>query len=642
MGDSNFPKEESAADFGTIVKDEFHSISLLSKQEIPAHDFYQQVLQGTVKMGSAHAGFIWMTSDSGTELVATVPERAVQPNPISEFDSEHLKSLGAFSGGDGIRFSTVQPTDERLKYTNVPIKNAPVEDGFTSVNYLLLQDHKTKVILELVISASQASESDRILEVLSAIKEMCEDFHRNKELRQLRSFSSVNRELLQFSKRILSVREFAGLVTEISNSAVRIFDIDRAAVLSRSHGTLRLESVSGTSSANQFADATNSIVTRAADAIASGLPSIVSGDQAQSSFSLFPVLSKEESALADPELFLFIENLDGEEFSHSHFGAIKEFCDLSAQASQNLVPKGPVKVLQKVARNRKWQIVGALIVGVCLALFLVPARLNVPATGQVYPQVERNVFAPADGEIVKIEVSHNQTVEKGDVLLRIHSPDLQEKMSGLQAEHKATLEKIHALEASQASEADFQNPHNDDRLAVSPNMKELMIMKASQLKRMAMLQEQLDKLEVRSPIKGRIVTWQLNKLLDDRPVSRGQLLMSVADTDGDWYGELEVRDYRIGNVIRASDDASSTLEVEFTFVSNPTVELDGELVSVDQNTSENVEGLPIVRVISHLDSSNRTEFRPGAKIIANIHCGTKSLGYVWFHELIDSVRKGMF
>jgi len=31
--------------------------------------------------------------------------------------------------------------------------------------------------------------------------------------------------------------------------------------------------------------------------------------------------------------------------------------------------------------------------------------------------------------------------------------------------------------------------------------------------------------------------------------------------------------------------------------------------------------------------------RHGAKVIADVHCGRRSIGYVWFHELVDSLRR---
>jgi hypothetical protein len=35
-------------------------------------------------------------------------------------------------------------------------------------------------------------------------------------------------------------------------------------------------------------------------------------------------------------------------------------------------------------------------------------------------------------------------------------------------------------------------------------------------------------------------------------------------------------------------------------------------------------------------------FRPGATVVARIHCGRRSLGFVWLHEFWEAIRLRLF
>jgi hypothetical protein len=45
-----------------------------------------------------------------------------------------------------------------------------------------------------------------------------------------------------------------------------------------------------------------------------------------------------------------------------------------------------------------------------------------------------------------------------------------------------------------------------------------------------------------------------------------------------------------------------------------------------------------VRVVVTFDRNDVPQLRPGATAIPRIHCGRHSIGYVWLHDLIDTIR----
>ena len=61
-------------------------------------------------------------------------------------------------------------------------------------------------------------------------------------------------------------------------------------------------------------------------------------------------------------------------------------------------------------------------------------------------------------------------------------------------------------------------------------------------------------LEVRSPIKGTVLTWKLDERLEHRPVGQGQTLMQVADLKGPWQLELQMPEDRMGHITRRQQE----------------------------------------------------------------------------------------
>jgi hypothetical protein len=39
-----------------------------------------------------------------------------------------------------------------------------------------------------------------------------------------------------------------------------------------------------------------------------------------------------------------------------------------------------------------------------------------------------------------------------------------------------------------------------------------------------------------------------------------------------------------------------------------------------------------------IDKNELPQLRPGASVVAKLHCGRRSEGYVWFHDLIEFVQ----
>jgi hypothetical protein len=154
-------------------------------------------------------------------------------------------------------------------------------------------------------------------------------------------------------------------------------------------------------------------------------------------------------------------------------------------------------------------------------------------------------------------------------------------------------------------------------------------------------------LVVISPIAGRVLTWDVEHLLVARPVERGEVLVEVADVSAEWQLELDVADDRIGHVLAAQQEIEPKLPVRFR-LSSTNRELspaEGHIAEVyptaKVNDGPDAASLPTVRVRVALDveqfgEAERQELRPGVSARAEIACGRRRLGYVWFHDIWDA------
>jgi hypothetical protein len=97
---------------------------------------------------------------------------------------------------------------------------------------------------------------------------------------------------------------------------------------------------------------------------------------------------------------------------------------------------------------------------------------------------------------------------------------------------------------------------------------------------------------------------------------------------------------RMGHIKRAQKQLGPDLTVDYKLESDPGHTLQGKVMEIEE--AAHVEGeegnIVLVRVAINRDDLPQ-EIRPGAGVSAKIDCGQRSLGYVWFHDVIEFVQK---
>jgi hypothetical protein len=91
-------------------------------------------------------------------------------------------------------------------------------------------------------------------------------------------------------------------------------------------------------------------------------------------------------------------------------------------------------------------------------------------------------------------------------------------------------------------------------------------------------------------------------------------------------------------VLEARSTAPQPLAVSFALSAEPGVEFHGTLNDLALATDvDEVDGPTVLATVS-FDRDQVLGLRPGATVLARIHCGRRSLGYVWLHDLYEFVQ----
>ncbi|WP_428306832.1 efflux RND transporter periplasmic adaptor subunit [Lacipirellula sp.] len=315
------------------------------------------------------------------------------------------------------------------------------------------------------------------------------------------------------------------------------------------------------------------------------------------------------------------------------------------------------------ARNLPKTILASIaIVAAALAMWLFPWDFNVTADGKLQPEVRANVFAAADGRITDVYVTEGQAVKKGELLAKQRSSPLEDQRAQLEGEI-ATNEQDYRSKRAQEGSLDKARTPEADLLDIQSQIIQIQTRALTLQKQLQILDEQEARLKITSPIDGNVVTRKVQELLRNRPVGTGTKIMEIADMTQDWELELKVPEAKMGH-IRAqlhelqAKDPKAQLEVTFILKTNvdvedklagrvtyiaPSAEAEGEkgnlvpmTVAFDQTELAKLgpEGVATEQAIAAL----KEHLKVGADVRAKIRCGTKPIGYVWFHELWEFIQ----
>jgi len=283
----------------------------------------------------------------------------------------------------------------------------------------------------------------------------------------------------------------------------------------------------------------------------------------------------------------------------------------------------------------------ALVLAVLAALIWVPTDFEVSATARLVPLVERDIFSTAQGTVAEILVEHGDLVAAGESLAVLHDPQLALETERVLGELETVRNRLETIAVTR-TDRQVREETGRESMPLSAEAKQLELRLASLERQREILAARREALSVRSPIAGTVQTLDVQHLLRTRPVDRGQVLFTVADTTSGWKLQAEIPQDQVGHVLAAQQQRGEPLPVRFRLAGDARRQVySGKLESLSGvavlDTSGLEEELPHLRAEVSVDESSLPAARPGMDAEVRIACGRRALGFVWLHNVWDNI-----
>lgn len=325
------------------------------------------------------------------------------------------------------------------------------------------------------------------------------------------------------------------------------------------------------------------------------------------------------------------------------------------------------------------------VLAALIALWVVPWEFRMKGKGVLRPVDRKQVFAQLDGDVEKVFKNTNDETEVGESLVLMRNVDLDVSIEDLRGKQRGTEESLHAVQMSLLDDPKLTKA---ERVRLDGDRQKYLKELESIQRQLELQQDKLDELTVKSPLKGKVVTWDVKNLLEHRPVVRGEVLMTIADHNSPWVLEIQMPEDRMGHISRARRKVAARgleqrirtarakgeagrvarleklltrlekesphlelwskkdmeeiepLEVSFILAQDPGKKHWGKLKEVHYSAVvHGEEGNTVTLKVSvpegELDKLNLWD---GAEVTSYVHCGYKPVGYCLFHDLIAWVE----
>ncbi|MGB7323615.1 MAG: biotin/lipoyl-binding protein [Rubripirellula sp.] len=294
-----------------------------------------------------------------------------------------------------------------------------------------------------------------------------------------------------------------------------------------------------------------------------------------------------------------------------------------------------------------WVVAGlTAVIALLVASLVIQIDHQVIAKGTAEPSLRRDVFATIDGTVKTLHVTDGQTVKAGDVLFELENAELESRAEALTGEIQTATSRLASIQSVRlSSDAD---PAQSSRMAIELRQVESEL--ANLRGQLTILETQQKELVITSPIDGNVVGWQLKRRLSDRPITRGNLLVSVVNPTGPWSLKMQIPDRDAGAVIDARK-TNPNLPIEFAVATLPESSFAAELEEMSTASRLDESGQYVIDAggTIELNPNDTDRFEPfnietmrsGADITAKVTCGKRSILRSWFGDVFDFVHRNI-
>lgn len=664
-------------------------IQQLSRQNVPPGQFYNEFLNRVVSALAAIGGVVWTMGENGQlSLQYQVNLQQIGLIESEEKQKSHSRLLYKLLnnpdvvGGNGVL---------------VPPHSGFGDDEAANPTDFLLVFGPLRTDLEMVglVEIFQRAEAAQQVQqgYLRFLLQMCElagDFLKSHQLRHFSDRQVLWARLEDFTRMVHSSLEPIETAYTIANEARRLIECDRVSVAIRKGNRCTIEAISGQDVFDKRSNTVRLLGRLASAVVATGEPVWYAGDtrdlapqvedavqeyvdDAHSKMiAVLPLgrpkpdedAEKHEKEDAEgPVGALIVEQIEDNRVAPAMAQRIDVVCRHGSVALANamehqslfLMPVwraiGKSKFIVQARTLPKTIMVAIAIVVVIVSLFIWPANFDLHGKGTLEPVKRKDVYALTEGQICEFgteenrgqtPIKHGSKVIKGQLLLRLRNTTLEAQMADAEGQVAIAHQTVNDIEHELSTGGPLKP---EERARMMGQLAEAQQKLSSLQAQEKIVQKKVADLIIRSPMDGQIVTWDLENRLKDRPVQQGQALLRVADPDEDWELDLHMPEDRMGHIARAEKAATEVrhekLPVSYILATEPGATEKGTVKEI-KNTAEIQEkdegNVVVIKVAINKQDIKEGDLREGATVTGKVHCGRRSLGYVWFHDLFAFIQ----
>lgn len=658
--DHSVPQVPTSDEAWQAIEDRLDEIAQLARSGVSVRDFHAGMLKCLVQTLAALGAAIWARGGAGPLQLASQYQLHETLMSVDEAGQEqHVRLLESIlQSGQTCSLTPHTGTGEVRNPTSLLLLLGPLAVG-------------GKVIGVVEVFQRPEGRSELLqgyLRILTVACELASDFHRDRELQSLSDHDRFGQDLLAFHQRVHDSLDLQVVSTVIANEGRRLFACDRTTVAVRHGAGYQIAAISGVDKVQRRAGLIRRLEALVRVSVAGkedvwypdeDAPRAPQLDAALNDYldvshakfvAVVPlrVAAPQAPSETQPSGVLVVES-----FSHAQAGDLRarvaEVASAAATAIRNAEAYSslPGVSLLRAVQGAGWYLrvqrlprtltVAALLVVGLLILIFVPTDFSIVARGELRPSRRCDVFAPSDGVVNSVVKREGDAIQAGDLLLVLANPKLDLEISDVVGRKRTTEEQLAAVRAARFSvdRPEAGAPDRYELTAQEEQLKEQLVGLDAQYQ---ILNQQRQQLEVRSPTRGQILTWDVERLLAARPVQRGERLLTAADLEGPWEVELRIDDDQVGHVLKAVRDSGTPLDVSYVLATDPGERFSGHLRDLASSTDVDEAGRVKVWAVVEIADANLPQRQPGATVIAKIHCGRRAVGYVWFRPLIEAIQ----
>jgi biotin carboxyl carrier protein len=656
-------------------------IADLAESDIQPNEFYVEFLNRSVAAVAASGGAFWMMDGRGGLRLQYQVEFGV---------TGMMDGRVKTAPHDALLGCMLQATQAQIIPPSAVIEGTPQAFNPTEFALIiapLMVDKQVVGLLEILMDPTRrAAQQKSTLRFVSDLCDLAATYLKNRQMRQMMSQQRLWNQLEGFTHQIHGSLDLKETSYAVVNDGKRLVGCDRFSVALKIGGRTMVEAISGQEVVEQRSNLVRELTRLCKVVIRSGEDLVYTGnteglapdirdalemyvDESGSKVVVVTLLHKPETEQVTeskekvPFGCLVAEQI-GDELAPTDMHARTEVVSRHAstalwnsQEHHRIFLKPLWRAMGspwRMFRGRTLAKIGAGLAALLLfvlAMAFIPCTLIIAGDGSMLPDQRHKIYAPVAGIVVDVPMDHGDKVHKGDILAKLDSRELQKELKGLISEMQKAENQVVSLEI-QAKRLQSGQDDDEQVIQIQAQRSEAMVTAKSSRERIAIVEEQIESMNIRSPQDGIITTWEARKNLMGRPVEMGQELLQVAAIEGDWTLEVEIPDDDMGPVLytqsrlqadieKGRTKAGTPIPADFVSMSDPEHRYDAYVMRLAPGAesiaeSEQYKSRHVVKATigftkatmkEYLKRNDIAEPRPGSEVRARIYCGKTNLAY---------------